>query len=70
LARNENNVPEWSDMSTRGLLFQWASTKNPTQRVGLEQCGPHNLIEISLFLPWYSWKITKYALNNNHSLIL
>ena len=22
LARNENNVPEWSDMSTRGLLFQ------------------------------------------------
>jgi hypothetical protein len=25
-ARNQNNVPEWSDMSTRGLLFQWAST--------------------------------------------
>ena len=22
LARNQNNVPEWSDMSTRGLLFQ------------------------------------------------
>ena len=24
-ARNQNNVSEWSDMSTRGLLFQWAS---------------------------------------------
>ena len=26
LARNQNNVPEWSDMFTRGLLFWWAST--------------------------------------------
>jgi len=26
LARNQNNVSEWSDMSTHGLLFQWAST--------------------------------------------
>jgi hypothetical protein len=26
LARSQNNVSEWSDMSTRGLLFQWAST--------------------------------------------
>jgi hypothetical protein len=25
LARNQNNVSEWSDMSTRGLSFQWAS---------------------------------------------
>ena len=25
LARNQNNVYEWSDMSTHGLLFQWAS---------------------------------------------
>ena len=28
LARNQNNVSEWGDMSTRGLLFQWASTMN------------------------------------------
>ena len=27
LAQFQNNVSEWSDMSTRGLLFQWASTK-------------------------------------------
>ena len=26
LARNQNNVSEWSNMSTLGLLFQWAST--------------------------------------------
>jgi hypothetical protein len=26
LARNQNNVSEWSNMSTRGLLFQWART--------------------------------------------
>jgi predicted LPLAT superfamily acyltransferase len=26
LARNQYNVPEWSDMSTHGLLFHWAST--------------------------------------------
>jgi hypothetical protein len=26
LTRNQNNVSEWIDMSTRGLLFQWAST--------------------------------------------
>ena len=25
-ARNQNNVSEWSDMSTRELLFQWANT--------------------------------------------
>jgi hypothetical protein len=26
LAQNPNNVSEWGDMSTRRLLFQWAST--------------------------------------------
>jgi hypothetical protein len=26
LARNQNNVSVWSDMYTRRLLFQWAST--------------------------------------------
>jgi hypothetical protein len=25
LARNQNDVSEWSDISTRGLLFQWLS---------------------------------------------
>ena len=26
LSRNQDNVSEWGDMSTRRLLFQWAST--------------------------------------------
>jgi hypothetical protein len=26
LARNQDNVSEWGDMSIHGLLFQWAST--------------------------------------------
>ena len=39
LTRNQNNVFEWSDMSTRGLLFQ---CKNPTQSVGLKQSGHHH----------------------------
>jgi hypothetical protein len=26
LAGNQDNVSEWSNMSIRGLLFQWAST--------------------------------------------
>jgi hypothetical protein len=26
VARNQNNVSEWSDMSIHGLLFQWDST--------------------------------------------
>ena len=26
LARNQNNLSEWSEMSTHRLLFQWAST--------------------------------------------
>ena len=43
LAWNQNNVSERSDMSICRLLFQWANTfKNPTQRVGLEQSGPHH----------------------------
>ena len=46
LARNQNNVSEWSDMSTRGPLFQWASTVKIQLSVGLEQSGPHHhLIE-------------------------
>ena len=28
LAGNQDNMSEWSDMSTQGLLFQWTSTIN------------------------------------------
>jgi len=26
VAQNKDNMSEWSDLSTRGLLFQWTST--------------------------------------------
>jgi hypothetical protein len=48
LARNQDNVSEWGDMSIHKLLFQWASTmkKNPTKSVSLVQSRPHHhLIE-------------------------
>ena len=38
LSQNQDNVSEWSDMSTRGLLFQW----DPTHCVGLVQSKPHH----------------------------
>jgi hypothetical protein len=37
LARNQDNVSEWSDMYIRGLLFPLANTmQKKTKRVGLE----------------------------------
>ena len=71
LARNQDNVSEWSDMFTRGLDSVSLPYKNPTQRVGLEESGHHhNFNWCNLFSPWYSWKIAHLALNNNHSLTL
>jgi hypothetical protein len=38
LARNQDNVSEWSNMYIRGLLFQLANTiRKKTKRVGLEK---------------------------------
>ena len=49
LAQNQNNVSEWSDMYTRGLICMFSVSQqynNSTQCVGLEQIGPHHhLIE-------------------------
>ena len=44
LARNQDNMSEWSDMYIRGLLFVSQHYKAPTKRVGLEQSGPHHLL--------------------------
>ena len=69
-ARNQNNVSEWSDMSTRGLRFQWAS--NIKSQLSVLVYNKEDLIiislKINLFSPLYSWKIAELALNNNHSL--
>ena len=35
LAQNQNDVSEWSDMYTCGLLFQWASTIKLEAQVSL-----------------------------------
>jgi hypothetical protein len=43
LARNQDNVSEWGDMSMHGLLFQWASIiKYLTKHVDLVQSEPHH----------------------------
>ena len=51
LAHNQDNVHEWSDMSTRGLLYQRVSTKkDPPKRVELVQIEHHHhLIECNIF---------------------
>ena len=61
LARNQNNVSEWSDMSICRLLFQRASTIK-IQLIFIS-------LKIYLFSPWYIWKIAELALNNNPSLL-
>jgi hypothetical protein len=69
---NQNYVSEWSDMSTRGLLFQWASTiKIQLSMLVQNKANPVIIIislKINLFSPYYSWTIDELALNNNHSL--
>jgi hypothetical protein len=71
LARNQNNVSDWSDMSTRGLLFQWASTiKNPTL---CNRTSPsshwkltwthHNIVK--QFLNWRKTTTNQYILKVN-----
>jgi hypothetical protein len=70
LPRNQNNVSKWSDMSTRWLLFQWASIIKIQLSVLVQYKADVIIIslKIYLFLPWYSWQIAVLALNNNYSL--
>ena len=70
LDRNQNNVSELSDIPTRGLLFQWASTIQI--QLNMLVYYKADLITISLkinlFSPWYIWKIAELAINTNNSL--
>ena len=63
LARNQNNVFKWSDMSTCWLLFQWASSLK-IQFSGLHHQSSHWKLTCSRH---DSWKIAE--LNNIHSFI-
>jgi hypothetical protein len=72
LALNQDNMSEWSDMSTHGLLIQWASNTK-IQLIMLVKYKADIIIiwlTRNLFSQWYSWKIDHFVLNNNHSLIL
>ena len=70
LARNYDNVSEWSNMSICELLFQSASTIKIKLIVSVGYKTDLIIIslKINLFSPWYSWKIAELALSNNHSL--
>ena len=65
-----NSVSQWGDMSIRGLLFQWASTKKIQLSVLVLYKADIIIIslKIDLFSPWYGWKIAELVLNNNHLL--
>jgi len=71
LARKQDNVSAWGDMSFHGLLFQWAITIK--FQLSVLVLYKADLICISfkfnLFSTWYSWKIAGLALNSNHSFI-
>jgi hypothetical protein len=58
LARNQDNVSEWGDMSTRGLLFQWATCSTIKNQLSVLVYYKVDLVIISfhLFSPWFSWK--------------
>ena len=49
LARNQDNVSEWVDMSIRGLFFQWASTIN----IPINKRGGLSIVQSSSH-----WKLT------------
>jgi len=70
LARNQDNVSEWGDISIRGLLFQCASTIQIQLSLLVQNKVDLIIIssKINLFSSWYSWKSAELALNNNHSL--
>jgi hypothetical protein len=59
LARNQDNVSEWGNMSIQWLLFQWASTIKIQLSVLVWYKA--DLIIISLLSPWYIWKIAALA---------
>ena len=55
----QDNVSEWGDMFIRELSFQWASTIKIQLSVLVQYKADLIIIslKISLFLPWYSYKI-------------
>jgi hypothetical protein len=71
LAWNQDNVSKWGDMSTRRLLFRWASTKKIQLNVLVYYKADLIIISLktNLFSPWYGWvgdtqqSLTKRGIN-------
>jgi hypothetical protein len=64
---NGDNESKWSDLSTRRLLFHWASTIK-FQLSMLVYCKADFIIissKSNLFWTWYNWIIVHLVLNNN-----
>jgi hypothetical protein len=57
-------------MSTRGPLYQWASTIKIQLSMLVENKEELIIIslQINLFSPWYRWKIAELVLSTNNSL--
>ena len=63
LARNQNNLLEWSDMSTCILLYQWA--------IVIKSNSAYKADIILPAVTWYRHTLTAHlALNDNHLLPL
>ena len=67
LARNQDNVSEWCDMSTSGLLFMWSNAINLQLREFIYYKSEHHyhLIECNLFLSRYSWNIDHFRIKQH-----
>ena len=80
LARNQNNVSQWSDMYIRGLLFQWFSTKRTSSSSQWKlTCSRHDVAEQFalnsnkiLTVPWFylASLFYLYIFNNNFQFCL
>jgi len=68
--RNRDNVSEWSDMSTRWLLFQWANTVKIQLSVFFWNKPDIIIISLNVTCSCHDFaeKIAHLALNNDRSL--
>jgi hypothetical protein len=67
LARNQDSVSEWCDMSTSGLLFMWSNTINLQLRGLINYKSKHHyhLIEYNLFLSRYGRNIDHFRIKQH-----
>ena len=57
LAQNQDNLSEWSDTSSRRMLFQWAATIKIKLTMLVKNKTDIIIISLicNLFSPWYTW---------------